>query len=125
MLRSSRVGLLVAVVPLLFFVVDGAGGCGTTVRSAAADAGSARGGDAAGSRSDAQAPEGGSPLCTNVAGSCLYTLASGQELPSSLAVNQGTLDWTNERAGTVMKVSAAGEPPSLLPRERRTSRTGA
>jgi hypothetical protein len=135
MLRFSRVAWLAVLVPPLFLLLPCAIGCGGSVRSTPGDGGSTRSADAARPTSDAtvksptpdsgstrvvdaagppaeaQAPEAASPPCTTVADSCLYTLASGQDSPSSLAVTQGTLYWTDEHAGTVMKVPTAGGTP--------------
>jgi hypothetical protein len=111
MLTFRRAAWLVSVVPPLLVC---AAGCGGTVRSTAADGGSGPVVDAASPRSDAQADDAAGLACTTVAGSCLYTLASGQDHPSSLALDQGTLYWTNERAGTVMKVATAGGTPVTL-----------
>ncbi len=107
-----------AVSPLLLMVLW-AVGCGgkeaaTVGRQGTASTGgagrdaTARGGDGGSTELDARAP---APECTTVAGSCLYTLASEQNHPSSVAVYQGMVYWTDEQAGTVMTVPTAGGTP--------------
>jgi hypothetical protein len=98
----TKLGWLPFAFSPLFAMVLGATGCGGKQTATGGGQGTAHSGDA-GLDARAQAPE-----CTTVGGSCLFTLASGQDHPSSVAVYQGTVYWTDEHAATVMKMPATG-----------------
>jgi hypothetical protein len=107
MLRNSPCGFasVAITVSVVAFVPSACGG--HTASSGHTDSG-ASGAVGAGDAGVVTTP--GAAACTNMNGSCLETLASGQNYPSSVGVYQGNVYWTNERAATVMKLPSAGGP---------------
>jgi hypothetical protein len=70
--------------------------------------GASSGSDGGDASTDAPARNG---TCATVGTSCVFRLASGQDYPSSIAIDQGTLYWTNEHARTVLKMPSTGGTP--------------
>ena len=113
MLRFLAPGRTSFVVPLLWMLMSGTQ-CGgnravTPGSTEHSDGGKDATNSSDGGEIDAQARRSGT--CTPVGTSCVFTLASGQDHPSSIAVYQGTLYWTDEHAGTVLKMPSTGGTP--------------